>query len=168
MDAEYPLAAELNLLEPGHVRFERDLYDDLVLVTDGRRVAGVRLVRTFPQSAAGRMISVRDAQGAELGLIADLAQLDRRSRELAAAELERLYFVPRIERVLGIEERFHVPTWEVATDRGRRRFEIRSGHRDVQVLGSRILIRDADGNRYEIPDYRRLDRRSQLLIDSQI
>jgi hypothetical protein len=168
MEKEYPLEQELNLLDPRCLRFARDKYEDLVLERDGDRVAGIRLVRGFPHSAIWRMISVRDRAGDELGIIADLRQVDDCSRRLLEAELERLYFVPYIVRVIGIDERFHVPAWDVETDRGRRRFEIRSGQRDVQVLGSRVLIRDAEGNRYEIPDHHLLDSRSQALIDSQL
>lgn len=39
--------------------------------------------------------------------------------------------------------------------------------RDVLTAG-RVLIRDADGNPYEIQDYRRLDPASQELIEGQI
>lgn len=88
---------------------------------------------------------------------------------MLAAELERNYFTPRIVQVNAIEVNYHVPKWDVQTDRGPRIFEIRSTRRDILILsGGRILIRDADGNRYEIPDYHRLDPVSQALIETQI
>ena len=84
------------------------------------------------------------------------------------AELERSYFTAAIVRVEAIEVEYHVPTWTVATNRGPRRFELRSSRRDLRVLGWRVLIRDADGNRYEIPDLRRLDEASRALVDQHV
>jgi len=162
------LQEELGLLDPSLISFRRDDFQDLVLVRPEGEVVGIRLVRALPCSGRQRMVSVRSSEGEEVGIVADLKTLDAGSRRLVEAELERCYFVPRIVRVLAVEERFHVPIWDVETDRGRRHFEIRSGQRDVQVSGGRILIRDADGNHYEIPDYRRLDRQSQTLIESQL
>jgi len=168
----YLLEQELNLLDPGHVRIYRDAFEDLILEVEGDQVyREIQVLRSFPVSAGDRFIALRDSEGNELGIIRDISQLDRHSRRILEAELERVYFVPRITRVDTIVERFHIPRWEVETDRGPRAFEVRSGRhgRDVRILGGgRILIRDADGNQYEIPDYRRLDLASQALIESQI
>ena len=169
MEEVRSLDDELDLLEARDLRFTRNEYDDLVVLRGDQRHGGVTLVRSFPRTAAHRMISLLDGDGKELGIIADLRDLDEESRKVAEDELERRYFVPRILRVVDIVEHFHTPACEAETDRGPRRFEIRSGRGgDLQVLGPRILIRDADGNHYEIPDYRLLDRASQALVDSQL
>ena len=83
--------------------------------------------------------------------------------------LEEAYFVPVITRVEAIQVEFRIPRWEVETDRGVRSFEISSMRSDVRQLGNgRILIRDADGNRYEIPDRHKLDAASRALVDAQL
>ena len=98
-----------------------------------------------------------------------LNALDAESGGVLAAELERTYFRPEITAVHAITEQYHVPTWQVDTDRGPRRFEIRSSRRDIRIMPHcRILIRDADGNHYEIPDYRRLDQASRALVENQV
>jgi hypothetical protein len=57
----------------------------------------------------------------------------------------------------------------VETDRGRRVFELHSSRRDIRVLpGGRVLVRDADGNLYEIPDVRRLDVASHAFVEDYI
>ena len=170
MEEVYPLEQELNLLDPARIHFYRDEFEDLVMEReDGETERGVHILRNFPLSNESRFISVKKDEEEELGIIPDLGGLDDDSRQLLEEELERVYFVPRITRVLSVEERFHVPKWEVETDRGPRVFEIRSGRNDIRVLGAgRVLIRDADGNQYEIPNYRRLDEDSQNQIDSQI
>jgi len=170
MEEVYPLERELNLLDPMRIRFYRDEFEDLVMEReDGETERGVHVLRDFPLSNEKRFISVRKGEEEEVGIIPYLDDLDDDSRQLIEAELERVYFVPCITRVISVEERFHVPKWEVETDRGPRVFEIRSGRNDIRVLGEgRVLIRDADGNQYEIPNYRRLDEESQGRIDSQI
>ena len=98
-----------------------------------------------------------------------MAELDPSSRQVLEAELERIYFTPRIPRIHSIEVNFRIPKWEVETDRGRRVFEISSSRSDIRALGGgRVLIRDADGNQYEIPDYRRLDQASRVLVENQV
>ena len=164
------LAAELNLLNPDSTRLYRDQFSDLVLeIKSGEPVAGIRVVRCFPLTAGDCFIALRDRDNRELGIVEDLAALDAKSGRALAAELERAYFRPEITAVHAITEQYHVPTWQVDTDRGPRRFEIRSSRRDIRIMPHcRILIRDADGNHYEIPDYRRLDQASRALVENQV
>ena len=170
MEEVFPLERELNIFDPARIRLYRDDFEDLVLEQgEGDVHRGVQVLRGFPLSAENRFISVRDGEENELGIIRDMAELDAENRRVLEEELKRVYFIPHITHVNQLEERFHIPRWDVETDRGPRVFEIRSGRNDVRVLGKgRILIRDADGNQYEIPDYRRLDPASRNLIESQI
>ena len=111
---------------------------------------------------------LRDDEG-EIGAIRRLAELDGASRRLLETALGEAYFVPVITRVNAILVEFRVPHWEVETDRGPRSFEISSMNSDVRQLGNgRILIRDADGNRYDIPDRHKLDAASRALVDAQL
>lgn len=57
----------------------------------------------------------------------------------------------------------------MVTDRGDRIFDVQSRNTDIHLLdGGRILIRDADNNRYEIPDYRKLSKKSYNLLEGEI
>jgi hypothetical protein len=162
--------AEVDLIDPQHIRLYLDEFADLVLEIEGKEVErGVCLTRCFPISAGERFIALRTHRGEELGIVRDVTELDAQSQQALRAELERSYFRPQITRVHAITERFHVPRWEVETDRGPRVFEIRSTRRDLRVLGGgRVLIRDADGNLYEIPDHRRLDPQSHAIVEEHI
>ena len=172
MEAEYALKQELNVLDPKRLRLLLDAFEDMTLELEGRGTfKPVTAIRAFPITDSDRFIILKDKDGKEIGIILNLADLDPRSRSVLAAELERVYFTSKIVLVHNIVEEYHIPKWEVETDRGPRVFEIRSGrhNNDVRSLGSgRILIRDADGNQYEIPDYRQLDPISRALVEGQI
>ena len=58
--------------------------------------------------------------------------------------------------------------WEVETDRGYRVFDIRD-REDLRLIGgTRVLLQDADGNRFEIEDIGELDDRSRRLLEAEI
>ncbi len=168
MHEEYHLEQELTLLDPGRIRLFLDEYNDLILDrADGR--LPVTAHRAFPLTAAGQFIVLKDDDGSEVGLIREIAGLDEESRTVLESDLERTYFAPAILQVNKLEENFHIPKWDVETDSGHRVFEVRSRRRDIRIMsGGRILLRDADGNRYEIPDYRRLDPVSRAFVETLI
>lgn len=166
----HTLAAEITYLDPDQARFFVDAFEDLNLeLTGDQTYPRVRVKRAFPLSCDDCFIVVQDCNGKEIGSLARLDALDRASRRAVEDELERAYFTPRIQRIAKVTVAYRVPRWEVETDRGPRTFEIYSGRRDVRHLGGgRVLVQDADGNRYEIPDYRRLEPASRALVEEMI
>ncbi len=161
---------EVVIFDPKNIHLHIDEFADLVLGVEGSEpVRGVRLTRCFPISSGDRLIALNAHDGTELGLVRDVNELDSDSQKALRSELSRSYFRPQIQRVLSVTEQYHVPRWEVETDRGPRTFEIRSSRRDMRVLAAgRILIRDADGNLYEVLDYRQLDPQSRALVETQV
>ncbi len=103
-----------------------------------------------------------------MGLLVDPRRLDRESRELVLAQADQAYFMPRIIRIVRVEEQMGmgIARWEVETDRGWSSFDVISRSESVWFVGrNRLVIRDADGNRYLIEDLNALDRRSRRLAD---
>ena len=170
LERPYDLQEELTLLDPGHIRLFRDRFEDLNLeLEDGRTLGPVMVQRAFPITATDGFVVLKDREGKELGVVQQVSKLDPASRQVLEAELERNYFTPQIIRVDAIKEEFHILKWEVGTDRGPRVFEIRNSRSDIRLLGGgRVLLRDADGNRYEISDYHNLDPVSLALVETQI
>ena len=170
MQQRHKLAAEVTYLDPDKARFFIDAFEDLNLELAGDQTySRIRVKRAFPLTRDDCFIVVQDRKGKEIGSLARLDALDRDSRQAVEDELERAYFTPRIQRIAKVTVANRVPRWEVETDRGPRAFEIYSSRRDVRLLGAgRVLVQDADGNRYEIPDYRRLDPASQALVEEML
>ena len=170
MQQRQDLAAEVTYLDPDKARFFVDAFEDLNLELAGDQTySRVRVKRAFPLTRDDCFIVVQDCEGKEIGSLARLDALDRDSRQAVEDELERAYFTPRIQRIAKVTVANRVPRWEVETDRGPRAFEIYSSRRDVRLLDAgRILVQDADGNRYEIPDYRLLEPASRVLVEEMI
>lgn len=104
----------------------------------------------------------------EIGILRSLSELSPKGQDLLAGEIEKAYFVPRIRRILSIEETFGIQRWEVITDRGARSFELTERSNLRPFDNSRLVIKDVDGNRYLVEDARLLDRRSQQWLDLQL
>lgn len=158
-------AEDAFVIKASDVRFRRDPSGHVVFHQAGQeqRIGG--LLSAFPLTNAGRVVSVRDEAGQELGLLDDAHALDAESRRIVAQELERSYFMPRITDVLDVREELNVVTWEVQTDRGPRTFEVRHILQNVRRLGRRrVVIKDVDGNRYEIRDWTALPAPARELI----
>ena len=170
MQETYDLMNELALLDPAQMRLVLDDFEELYLErSNEEKVGPLKMQRAFPISAAGDFIALKNAEGEEVGIVRRVQELEPQSRAVLEAELERIYFVAQIVRINAITVEFHVPHWDVETDRGPRVFQLRSNRRDVRALGGgRVLVRDADGNHYEIGDYRQLEAASRVLIEGQI
>lgn len=131
----------------------------LVVRLRGRadEVADAKVARCFPWSLTDRYVSIRDKDGKELALLATLEELDEPSRRVAEQELADKIFNPRIQKVTAYKHEFGVISITAQTDRGEVTFQIRSRD-DIRVLSpTRALLRDADGNTYEIADITALD-----------
>lgn len=162
---------EIRLLDPARVRFFR-LPDQSVAVAVGsdEYYERVRLRRSFPLRERHRMVSVRwkpaeNEDEIEIGLIDDTRQLEPQSRAIVDFELKLRYFVPRIQRIVSIQEEFGLQEWEVETSRGARRFSLRHMHENVRTVDEgHVIVIDTDGCRYEIMDVMELDDKSRRLL----
>jgi hypothetical protein len=169
----YSIEDELNILDPKKVRIHRDQFNRLNLEIEGDgEYPEVEAIMGFPLTNPDHFISfieVKDGKkGNEIGVIEDVRKLDSKSRKVLRVELKRAYFMPRITKINRLKEDHGIMKFDVETDKGRREFETRYREDIRKLSGGRVIIRDADGNRYEIKDYMKLDKRSVNLIDSEI
>jgi len=159
----------VNILDPKKIRISRDESGRLkIIFEEGDEVIVKRIIKAFPLTMPWRYIILIDENDQEIGVIKAIKDLDESSRRILVEQLEKIYFIPKITKIHQIKEEFGVLLWETDTDKGPRRFEVTS-RRDIKKMGKRrIIIKDADGNLYDIPDYARLDQRSKVLLETVI
>ncbi len=163
---------DLRYLEPAQVKIFRTAEGRVrATITGERSIIAPRFLRAFPLGDPDRYISLREAEpgGKEVGLLRGWKHLDRESRALLQEELERRYLYATLERIISVEQYFGVRQCVFETDRGTREVTLRDMRENIVYMGgARILLTDAEGNRYDIPDVNALDdasraRLSQLL-----
>ncbi len=148
-------------------RLERtDVYLVRLIQKDGTVQEDLEPRMLFPFSNQTMYITLLDKNEREVGFVRDLEEIDAASRQALEECFREYYMIPKIKRLISCVEKFGALEWKVETDRGVISFRIRSRHSDIKHLGRghRLLIRDANDNRYEIPDYTTLDARSASLL----
>ncbi|MCW5933673.1 MAG: DUF1854 domain-containing protein [Fimbriimonadia bacterium] len=159
---------EIRWLDPSQVTIERTPESDNIRLTLNEECCylDVAFARAFPFSDASRYINITTSDGQEVGMFRDLRGMDSASLRILEEQLERRYFIPIITKVHSLKEEFGMLSWDVETDRGKRKFYVRNWRDNVHELGaSRYLIIAIDGNRYEIRDYEKLDTDSRLQLE---
>ena len=152
-------------------RLERtDIYLVRLILKDGTVIEDLEPRRLFPISNPDMYITLLDDKEKEIGFVRDLTEIDDASRKVLEDCFAEYYMIPRITRLVESIDKFGSLNWVVDTDRGRAAFQIRNRHSDIKKMGrsNRIIIRDSNDNRYEIPDYTALDAHSQHLLFSYL
>ena len=138
---------------------------DNVAILDGREIVLGHILNVFPISNRSHFVSLRDLEGNEIGIVEQAHELDPESRRILRSELERSYFLPKIQDILSVADHLSIFTFRVKTDKGLRTFEVRNPRRSIRsVGGGRYIIKDVDGNRYDIPKLGNLGPKSQNLM----
>lgn len=141
------------------------IFVDVEFYHTKEKLENVELHRLFPRSGSNKYIVILDSEGEQLAIIRNIDNLDPDSKALVERVLEEYYMIPRILRFISMTEKFKIWMWTAETDRGTITFEIRNHIASIKPLyDGRVLIKDANDNRYEIPDYRLLDKESQKML----
>ncbi len=145
------------VLDPSALRIRRNGRALLTVEAGGKSYDDVSVRRAFPLEMADGFIGLFEAGGEEIGILESLDGLDAESRTALENQLALTYFLPVITSVTRIAEDFGVVHADVETSSGPRRIEIRNIRSHIRVLSrNRALIEDAEGNRFELPDFHRL------------
>ena len=140
------------------------IYVDAEFYT-GEKFYELELHRMFPITGLTKYIALMDSEGNEIAVIRDINDLLPESREVVENCLREYYMIPRITKFIKMSERFKIWMWTAETDKGICTFEIRNHLTAIKPLyDGRVLIKDANDNRYEIPDVNVLDKKSKKLI----
>lgn len=155
-------------VDPATVRLFKEPEWILRLTIEGdRSYLRVKVVRAAPLTQPDRYYCILDIKDEAICMIEDLNQLEEASHRYVFEELDRRYLTAEIQRIVSLQNEYGVSYWEVETDRGTREFVAKSVAENAQWLGeSRLMIFDVDGNRFEVVDKNKLDKRSQVFLDS--
>ena len=141
------------------------IFVDVEFYHTKQKLTGLEPHRLFPRSGGNRYVALLDGDGNQVAVIRNADNLLPESRETLLAAMEEYYMIPRITRFVKMTEKFKIWMWTAQTDKGEITFEIRNHIASVKPLyDGRVLIKDANDNRYEIPDYRKLDKKSQKML----
>ncbi len=141
------------------------IFVDVEFYHTKQKLTGLEPHRLFPRSGGNRYVALLDGDGNQVAVIRNADNLLPESRETLLAAMEEYYMIPRITRFIKMTEKFKIWMWTAQTDKGEITFEIRNHIASVKPLyDGRVLIKDANDNRYEIPDYRQLDKKSQKML----
>ena len=143
-----------------------DLYLVRLTMKDGTVYEDLEPRMLFPYTNHTMFITLLDSEERELGFVRDLEELDRDSANALRECFKEYYLIPKILRLIDCEDKFGTLKWHVDTDRGEITFSIKNRHSDIKRLYGtpRVIIRDSNDNRYEIPDVTRLDKKSMHLL----
>lgn len=131
----------------------------------GEKFTELELHRMFPITGLDKYISLLDSEGNEIAVIRNINDLMPESKAVVESCLKEYYMMPRITKFIRMSEKFKIWMWTAETDKGVCTFEIRNHLTAIKPLyDGRVLIKDANDNRYEIPDYNKLDKKSLKMI----
>ena len=159
---------EERLVTPERVRVWEDDLKKLCITIDGKDFPDLHARKVFPLSGKAGYVSFLNKDGKETVMLARPRKLDGESRKVLEHALGRMYYAATIERVHSITEKMGVGHWQVETDRGHASFEVVDRQTIRRLPDGRIVMADADGNRFEIRDVEMLDDRSRKLVESEI
>lgn len=164
------ILAELRQIPEDQVRIYEDDRGWLCMhrLDTGEEHRQIQLSLIFPLTDRRSFLRVCDSEEKEIGLIRSIDALDEESRQTVDRELERVYFIPRIVKVKSIEDKFGSRTWTVETERGPRVFDVQGRESLRFIAPSHLLVKDIDGNRYEIPSLGSLDPDSKRVLETAI
>ena len=160
---------ERRVLSPQKVKFTRGS-DQRLYFDAGQGLEGpVKARWAFPLSAPDAYVVLSGLDGKFIALLKNYKRLDAESLRLVEEALEEDYFLPRITKIESIDDKSQVMVWTVQTDRGPRRFEVKSRKSDIRWLSDhRLVVTDVDGNRYEIVDLASMDPASQEKLEMEV
>ncbi len=158
----------INPLTPDNAVFSRTSGGFVSLSHADKLYKQVNVIRTFPFTSPNEFLSVREIDGKqdEIGMIENLLAFDKETVNLINEQLELRYFMPKITKILSIKEEYGHTYWSVMTDKGKCRFTSASGSSGAVVQkGNRVIIKDANENRFEIEDISFLSKKEMKKLD---
>ena len=159
---------EMRFLTAENATFSRTEGGFVALKFGEKEYKRVGVYLTFPLTNPDEFISIREAdeKAKEIGIVEDIKKLPKDQQEMLQEQIRLRYFMPVIRKVLEVKEEYGYAYWHVETSFGVCRFTTHmSGDVVIHLTDSRLLVKDIDGNRYEIPDIYALSVQERKKLD---
>lgn len=167
MQTDLAEAAKIHYLTAPNTTFVKTAGDMLNLTVDGTEHAGVYVHCSFPHTDKRIYLSIRTHDNKEIGMIRTLDAFPADTVALLEEQIGIRYFAPEITKVNKVREEFGYSYWETETKAGACRFTVRGGGNNVKFVNEhRILVLDVDGNRFVIPDVRKMTDKEYRMIET--
>ena len=160
-----------------------DTKDAVFYATEGG-FAGVRykgedyrhivLRRIMPIEQPMNYISVADNENKEIGILKSVMDLPEDQQKIVVTELDNRYYSPEVLEVMSVQDKLGYVYMEMRliNKQGKeysKNCAIKDVSRNIRMLSSTsVIIFDVDGNRYVVPDVRKLNRNSMRKLDSYL
>lgn len=158
----------VNKLTPENAAFSETAGGFLTLNYEGEDKGQINVICTFPFTAPDEYLSVRTADDkmTEIGIIENINEFDAATVAIIKKQLEIRYFMPEILKVFSVKEEYGHTYWSVLTNKGKHKFTSPSGSSGSVIRKeNRVIIKDSDQNRYEIPDLTKLTAKEMKKLD---
>ncbi|HIE14138.1 TPA: DUF1854 domain-containing protein [Candidatus Bathyarchaeota archaeon] len=161
------LVKKLNIVKPRDIAIKlNEKKDTLTILLKRSSTVYTNVIPEVPFPISHpHFVILKKLNGADVCIIKDISKLDKISCENLKKLLDKLYFIPRIEKIVSLEASGDKFEWETITDKGRRRFNTK-GRSSVIFIGDKIVISDTNDNIYQIDNIKSLDKRSRSIIQS--
>jgi len=169
MEKECEEMLNVHFLNKSNADFSETDGGFISLKYDDKSYENVTIIRTFPFTEPNKLLSVRESVGKkrEIGIIESLYDdFEKETVDIISKNLELRYYMPVIEKIQNIKESNGYVHFKVGTNHGNMEFSLQTNGSHFSYLSdTRILITDLEGNRYEIPDTRKLSSRELKKLD---
>ncbi|CAM5186860.1 hypothetical protein CDEF62S_05425 [Castellaniella defragrans] len=143
----------------------RDTFGRLMLQRANAAPLPVRPVRSFPLSHPDEGLALLGPQSQELAWIDRLDSLPEAPRRLIIEDLAQREFHPNIQRIRYASSWTTPSRWEIDTDRGTTHLVLNAEDDIRRLSATSLLVADASGVHFVIPDVTALDKASRRILD---
>ncbi len=166
MNNETYEALSLDCLNPSEVKLQRNKNGFLTLILGGENKGRVKLTRAYPYAMPYSYIGLSDIEDGEIGIIKELSELDEGSQSQAKDELDMRYYCPEVSEITSIKEKMGSFYFEIKIGNTKKNFAVKDISRNVRITSENsVLIFDVDGNRYVIPDFDKIRKKTKRLLE---
>lgn len=161
----------LRILNVNELKFTRKDSGYLYLDYKGNNYEEISLTRLQPFYCLDTYISVafrnNEEEWIEIGVIKDLKEMNEEQKQLCLDYLNFRYYIPIITKIHSIKDnRMGYLFVDAETTAGHKKIAVNDWWTNFRINSSGILtVTDSDGNKYQIPDLDKIDRKSYRKLE---